>query len=380
MRAGGSGSATHPTGKAHIIVNAETAAANSTDGHVLNTAAGAVHHATTWPTSGRRTLARLWNVTSPAEGQPARIRHLAHELGHAIGWPHSYLNSAYSNPMDIMSGGGHSGLFTSGLFTGTIGYNLYTAGWITPEAATTYGTGKHIYQLTNNTAGSGTRLIVINTGTTSHLYTLDYRNAIGADSRLAAYGVEAYEIDSRSTACDQYWLDGGTPCLGSSTRIQPAAETNVPATDHVHPAGDTFTITTETGVVTVTVDGTTNARAGGVATVTVDDGRTRGRFSDDDTNPHEADIETLAEAGIITGYPDGTFRGAQPITRVETAELLSVTFANPVPTGAASFTGVDTGLWYSDALVQRSRGSTPSCRHHQRLRHKPLLSRRSPAA
>ena len=39
-------------------------------------------------------------------------------------------------------------------------------------------------------------------------------------------------------------------------------------------------------------------------------------------------VEQLANAGIINGYPDGTFKGSNPITRYEMAQMVAKAMAN----------------------------------------------------
>ena len=39
-------------------------------------------------------------------------------------------------------------------------------------------------------------------------------------------------------------------------------------------------------------------------------------------------VEQLAYAGIINGYPDGTFKGNKPITRYEMAQMVAKAMAN----------------------------------------------------
>ena len=39
-------------------------------------------------------------------------------------------------------------------------------------------------------------------------------------------------------------------------------------------------------------------------------------------------VEQLANAGIINGYPDGTFKGNNPITRYEMAQMVAKAMAN----------------------------------------------------
>jgi SpoIID/LytB domain protein len=53
-----------------------------------------------------------------------------------------------------------------------------------------------------------------------------------------------------------------------------------------------------------------------------------GRFSDlAQTDTHAANIEALAASGITTGYPDGTFRPGQQVTRAQMATFLSTALA-----------------------------------------------------
>ena len=66
---------------------------------------------------------------------------VAHELGHGLGWPHSYgLDDIddnidqYNNPMDIVSGGPTEPYITDdGLAAGTVASNRYASGWITSD-------------------------------------------------------------------------------------------------------------------------------------------------------------------------------------------------------------------------------------------------------
>ena len=45
-------------------------------------------------------------------------------------------------------------------------------------------------------------------------------------------------------------------------------------------------------------------------------------------------VEQLANAGIINGYPDGTFKGNNPITRYEMAQMVAKAMANQDKTNA----------------------------------------------
>jgi hypothetical protein len=67
-----------------------------------------------------------------------------------------------------------------------------------------------------------------------------------------------------------------------------------------------------------------------------------------DSHPYHTQIETLAQLGIIVGYPDGTFRPESPVTRQQLAKMVTLamgvpvseadicTFADVAPSGARS--------------------------------------------
>ena len=46
-------------------------------------------------------------------------------------------------------------------------------------------------------------------------------------------------------------------------------------------------------------------------------------FTDIAGTTHETAIQSLAEANITTGYPDGTFRPQQTVTRAQMATFLT---------------------------------------------------------
>ncbi|CAN5644188.1 hypothetical protein BH20ACT2_BH20ACT2_24400 [soil metagenome] len=53
------------------------------------------------------------------------------------------------------------------------------------------------------------------------------------------------------------------------------------------------------------------------------------RFSDVAGSVHAPAIETVAAAGVVDGYPDGTFRPGEPVTRAQMASFLTRGFALP---------------------------------------------------
>ncbi len=63
---------------------------------------------------------------------------------------------------------------------------------------------------------------------------------------------------------------------------------------------------------------------------------------------YSTEVATLVKAGIITGYPDGTFRGDNPITRAELATI--ATRFDKLTEGDASFSDID-GHWAEDYII-----------------------------
>jgi hypothetical protein len=74
-------------------------------------------------------------------------------------------------------------------------------------------------------------------------------------------------------------------------------------------------------------------------------------FSDTGASPYRQAIETLSGAGIISGYPDGTFRPDDPVTRQQFAKIIVKTLTLPVSaTDICPFTDVPTGIDPNDPL------------------------------
>jgi hypothetical protein len=62
-------------------------------------------------------------------------------------------------------------------------------------------------------------------------------------------------------------------------------------------------------------------------------------FEDDDGSIHEADINVLADAGVILGQPDGTFNPSGAVTRAQVASMVARAYA--VAAGASLTAGTD---------------------------------------
>ena len=314
-------------------------------------------------------------VTAPGFSRP-RLSTVVHEIGHALGLPHSYGGRItwsaegqftgvyeYDNPMDVMSGG-----LALDLRTGTIAVNRYAAGWILPGEVAIHGPGTTaVYELRPPGDG-GIQILVLPGGRTGVFTTLGARVALGYDSSVPRQGVEVYRIDQRPSAC-AYPKDGA--CWGTERRTQPFPPTEPGAghadtltirdiarlTDHVHGVGDAF----EVGPVMVEVV----ERVGDYYMVRVVDPSTpepadpapsfSGRFSDDDGSVHEVNIEIIAELGITLGCGDAEDNMFCPKRIVARSHMMAfLARALGVEGGAvvttSRFSDVPDGAWYLPAL------------------------------
>ncbi len=58
-------------------------------------------------------------------------------------------------------------------------------------------------------------------------------------------------------------------------------------------------------------------------------------------------IQALASKGIVTGFPDGTFRPNDPVTRAQFAKMLVLTLGLKPSSAATPFTDVPAAAWYA---------------------------------
>ena len=314
-------------------------------------------------------------VTVPRFREP-RLSTVAHEIGHALGFPHSFGGKIrwspggrlsgvyeYDNPMDIMSG-----RISLGLDTGTITVNRYAAGWIEPDEVAVHEAGTTADYELRPPGDGGIQMLVLPTKRPGMFTALGARVAIGYDSSIPRQGVEVYRIDQQERACS---LPSKGACWGTKRRIQPypPAEPGAGYGDnlysrgkarlvkHVHFVGDVFEIGVATTVEVV-------ERVGNNYTVRVVDLSTptpppepppepssAGRFSDDDGNLHEANIEIMAELGITLGCnpPDNDrFCPNQVVARAQMMAFLARALGEEgdpeVTTGR--FSDVPDGAWY----------------------------------
>ena len=290
---------------------------------------------------------------------------VAHELGHALDWPHSFGGNRpetrealrdigiyvdeYDNPMDMISGSPPGWeLRRNGLVAGTIAVNRYAAGWIDADDVAVHEGGIASYVLAP-IGIAGTQMLVLPTGDSGHFISLGARAAAGYDAGIPATGVEVYRVDQRASACspESPANPDRLKCTGSGRRTQqvpppPDSDQEIDElTDHVYGPGDQLTV----GGLRVEV----TERVGNRFRVWVGNPHV-GTFADDENNIHEENIEYLANRGITSGCnrelklycPD------RPVTRAQMATLLILALGETAAStsGPSRFTDVPDDSWY----------------------------------
>ena len=261
----------------------------------------------------------------------------AHELGHALGFPHSQMFSEYDNPMDVMSGVNEP----SELRVGTIAINRYAAGWIdASEVAIFDGQGIHRYRL-SPPGGNNTQMLVIRSNGSGYL-TLGTRIQKGLDSLIPKEGVEVYLVDEQSPECSL----GFHVCIYNHryTRAVPTHPTIPLDLDdrlaHVMDVGDGFTTWNDISVTVV-------ERSGDDFVVEV----SGNWFTDDDGNVHETNIATIVALGVSMGCgdpEDHLYCPSRTVTRAQMATFLIRALGETVEEDlrVSRFSDVPPGAWY----------------------------------
>lgn len=291
---------------------------------------------------------------------------VAHEMGHALGWPHSfggkrpqthdallaggYEIDEYDNPMDMISGSPPGWeLRNHGLVAGTIAVNRYAAGWIDPDDVAVHDGGIASYVLAP-IGISGTQMLVLPTGDSGHFISLGARAAAGYDAGIPASGVEAYRVDQRASACDPESPPANPDrltCTGANRRtrqVPPPPDNDQEVeelTDHVYGPGDQLTV--EGLRVEVT------ERIGDRFRVWVGNPHI-GTFADDEDNIHEENIEFLANRGMTDGCAPELkmYCPDRQVTRAQLATFLirALGETGASTSGPSRFTDVPDDSWY----------------------------------
>jgi hypothetical protein len=298
----------------------------------------------TYPQNGRFAVVGGSTVTSVG-GAPPALRTVAHEIGHAISFPHSFggdvtflggLTYEYDNAMDVMSGGDRDELDI-----GTLGLNRYAAGWLAASKVRFHRGGNLTYRLAPQGVGGDSELLVLPVDGAAGVFdVLGARVGVSYDNGVPYEGIEVYRIDQTSGACDQA-TDG--VCWGVERRTSQVPIPSEPWTDgHVYGVGDSFQVRGVT-IQVVSFDGV-------AFTLTVSGDSVSERFVDDNGNFHEPAIRQIAGIGVSTGCNAATDRycPARGVSRAEMAAFLLRAIGDTTPASAtAAFADVPASAWYA---------------------------------
>lgn len=172
-------------------------------------------------------------------GKP-RYPTVAHELGHSLGWPHSFtgrlflrlpddpryrVGIAYDDPFDVMGyerrwGTGSWWDTRVGRFPlkGTQVFNRLAAGWIRRSEIAVHRSGRRTYRVRPGHR-AGTQVVVVPTADRRAFLTLEARVRRGLDRGIPVAGINVHAIDQRGRACT--FNDRFSSCWGDWRRQAP---------------------------------------------------------------------------------------------------------------------------------------------------------------
>lgn len=162
----------------------------------------------------------------------------AHELGHALAWPHSFtghlfipgpggtrIGIEYDDPFDLM---GYERLWGTGSWRnpkkgvyrlkGTQVFNRIAAGWVSRRQIAVHRYHARTYRL-RPIGRRGTRVAIVPTGDRRAFLTLEARARRGYDRNLPFAGINVHAIDQRGRACT--FADHFRSCWGDWRRQVP---------------------------------------------------------------------------------------------------------------------------------------------------------------
>jgi hypothetical protein len=136
---------------------------------------------------------------------------IAHELGHTLHWPHSYIGPTdeYDNPVDLMSGwpNGALCLYSGSIYPckpqETIAFNRLTSGWIDDSETAVHTSGTSTVQLAAPQQAGVQILLAKDPDSPGVVLTLEARPQVGYDSVLDSAGVAVHIVDQSARQCTQ---------------------------------------------------------------------------------------------------------------------------------------------------------------------------------
>ena len=283
----------------------------------------------------------------PDNDDTPRLMTIAHEIGHLLGWPHSYnglitydgLFNEYDNAADIMSRGNDVDLSV-----GTPAVNRYASGWIDPEDVAVHSGGAAVYELSPIGAAGTQMLVVPSEEVQGAFYSLSPVVAEDYNRGQPKEGVEVYLVDQSPSVCGAIAYTD-LPCRRMQPHPPQVIEEGEGSAHHVREVGDAFQL----GEVWAAV----RARRGDRFVVAVGSGcggYFEGEFCDDEGSVHSDSIEAVADWGITRGCRENEFCPDAAITRSQMAAFLyrAVTHRSGEPSAPSEVTlgDVEDGAWY----------------------------------